>query len=107
VSLESGLDTATTVQFNVCKSMHHRTIQINQPTRCNIFASLLFDVYMWFNMFRVLSRPSSGAYTALGASGFTVGEWRLECCWSWSVDHDQQRSNRHSPMVKPEAPSAV
>jgi hypothetical protein len=31
----------------------------------------------------------------------------------WSVvgrglpDHDQRRSNRHSPMVKPEAPSAV
>jgi len=22
--------------------------------------------------------------TALGASGFTVGEWRLERCWSWS-----------------------
>jgi len=22
-------------------------------------------------------------------------------------DHDQQRSNRHTPMVKPEAPSAV
>jgi len=29
------------------------------------------------------------------------------CCWSWSVDHDQQCSNRHSPTVKPEAPSAV
>jgi len=31
----------------------------------------------------------------------------------WSVvgrglpDHDQQRSNRHAPTVKPEAPSAV
>jgi len=23
--------------------------------------------------------------TALGASGFTVGAWRLERCWSWSA----------------------
>jgi hypothetical protein len=23
--------------------------------------------------------------TALGASGFTVGAWRLESCWSWSA----------------------
>ena len=45
--------------------------------------------------------------TALGASGFTVGEWWLERCWSWPGDHGQQRSNRHSPTVKPEAPSAV
>jgi hypothetical protein len=49
---------------------------------------------------------------ALGASGFTVGAWRLER-GGWSVvgrglpDHDQQRSNRHVPAVKPEAPSAV
>ena len=54
--------------------------------------------------------------TALGASGFTVGAWRLERCWAWSgrlclwhnlPDHDKQRSNRHAPTVKPEAPSAV
>jgi hypothetical protein len=37
---------------------------------------------------------------ALAASGFTVAAWR-------SADHDQQRSNRHAPTVKPEAPSAV
>jgi len=44
--------------------------------------------------------------TALGASGFIVGN-------GWSLvgrglpDHDQQRSSRFSPTVKPEAPSAV
>jgi len=31
----------------------------------------------------------------------------LERCWSSSADHDQQRSSRFSPAVKPEAPSAV
>jgi hypothetical protein len=38
------------------------TIQINQPTRCKSFTSLLFDVYVWLNMFRAPFRPSSGAY---------------------------------------------
>jgi hypothetical protein len=52
---------------------------------------------------------------ALGTSGFTFGEKRLERCWSWSSmlpagnlpDYDQQRSSRFSPTVKLEAPSAV
>jgi hypothetical protein len=46
--------------------------------------------------------------TALGASGFFVGAWWLERCWSWSLtDHDQQRSNHHVPAVELEAPRAV
>jgi hypothetical protein len=53
--------------------MHHHTIQINQPTRCNNFSSLLLDVYVQLNVFRAFSRPSSGATTAVAASGFTVG----------------------------------
>jgi len=36
-------------------------IQINQPTICNNFSSLLLDVYLQLNMFRASSRPSSGA----------------------------------------------
>jgi len=48
--------------FDVCKSVHHHTLQINQPTRCNNFTSLLLDVHMWFNMFQASPRPSSGAY---------------------------------------------
>jgi len=37
-------------------------IQINQPTICNSFTSLLLHVYVWFNMFRAPLRPSSGVY---------------------------------------------
>jgi hypothetical protein len=46
-------------EFKVCKSVH--TFQINQPTRCNKFWSLLLDVYSYvqLNMFRASSRPSS------------------------------------------------
>jgi len=49
--------------------------------------------------FRRLSAHHQKHTTALGASGFTVGAWQLERCWL--CDHDQQRSNRHAPMVKP------
>ena len=48
-------------KFKVCKSMHHHTFQINQPTRCNNFLSLLLDVHVQLNMFLASSRPSSGA----------------------------------------------
>jgi hypothetical protein len=43
--------------FKVSKSVHYHTIQINQPTKCNNFSSLLFDVYLQLNMFRASSRP--------------------------------------------------
>jgi len=39
-------------RFKVFKSVHHHTIQINQPTRCKNFPSLLLDVYVQLNMFR-------------------------------------------------------
>jgi len=57
------------VYFKVCKSVQHRSIQINQPTRCSNFSSLLLDVYVWLNMFRAPPRPSSGAYS------FTSSLW--------------------------------
>jgi len=45
----------------VYEPAHHRTIQINQPTRCENSSSLLLDVYVQLNMFRAYLRPSSGA----------------------------------------------
>ena len=49
-------------QFDIRKSVHHHTIKINQPTRCNSFTRLLLDVDVWLNKFRAPPRPSSGAY---------------------------------------------
>jgi len=57
-------------EFDVCKSVHHRTIQMNQPTRCNSFTSLLLDVYVWLNMLRALPRPSPGAYNCYSSLWF-------------------------------------
>jgi hypothetical protein len=37
-------------KFEVCKSVYHHTMQINQPTRCNNFSSLLLDVYLQLNI---------------------------------------------------------
>ena len=49
--------------------------QINQPTRCNSFTSLLLDVYVWLNMFWAPPRPSSGAYNCTRSLWFY--RWRL------------------------------
>ena len=89
--------------FDVRKSMHHHTIQINQPTRSNSFTGLLLYVSVWLNMFRAPLCPSSGAYNCTRSLWF----------YRWSVvdrglpGHDQQRSNRRALTIKPEAPSAV
>jgi len=48
--------------------------QIIQPTRCESFTSLLLDVYVWLNMFRVSPRPSSGAYNCTSSLWFY--RWR-------------------------------
>ena len=46
--------------FKFCKSVHHHTILINQPTRCNISSSLLLDFCVQLNMFWASSSLSSG-----------------------------------------------
>ena len=53
--------TVLSLKFKVCKSVHHHTIPINEPTRWKNFPSLLLDVYVRLNMFRASSRPSSEA----------------------------------------------
>ena len=104
--MESSVSPKDEIYFDVRKSVHHHAIQINQ-IRYNSFTSLLLDVYVWLNMFRSPLRPSSGAYSCIWSLWF----------YRWSVvgggvvgrglpDHDQQRSNRHTPTVK-QIPSAV
>ena len=60
-AIAQGIRGYNSVTFKVCKSVHHHVIQINQPTRCNNFSSLLLGVYVQLNMFWVSSHPSSGA----------------------------------------------
>ena len=97
--------------FKVCQSMHHHTIKVNQPTRCNNFSSLLFDVYVQLNMFRASSRPSSGAQQlqqqplVLPLEG--GGSSAVGCGRASRPDHYQQHCYHHAPTVKPEAATAI
>jgi hypothetical protein len=50
----------------------HHTIQINQPTRCNSFTSLLLDVLCRSTCFERLHAHHQELTTALTASGFTL-----------------------------------
>jgi hypothetical protein len=52
-----------TYKFKVSQSVHHHTFQINQPTKYNNFSSLLLEVYVQFNMFRVLPLECGGSST--------------------------------------------
>ena len=99
------------VPFTVCKSVHHYTIQINQPTRRNNLSSLLLEVYLQSNIFRASSRPSSGAQQLqqhplvlpLGRGDSSVaGRGRAA-----RPDHEQQHCYHQAPTVKPEAATAV
>ena len=99
--------------FKVCKSVHHHAFQINQPTRCNNFSSLLLDIYSYvqLNMFRSSSCPSSGAQQRQlqplvlllehgGSSAVGRG-------WAGWPGHDQQHCYHHAPTTKPEVAAAV
>jgi hypothetical protein len=52
--------TNVSIQLKVCKSVHHRTIQINHQPDATIFQFIILT-YLQLNMFRAFSRPSSGA----------------------------------------------
>ena len=93
--------------------MHHHTIQINQPTRCNNLSSLLLDVYLQLNMFWASPRPSLGAQqlqqqplvlpSERGDSS-AIGRGRAG---PGRPDHDQQHCYHQAPKVKLEAATAV
>jgi phosphopantetheine adenylyltransferase len=52
------------------------TFQINQPTRCNNFSSLLLDnLCTAQHVSGVLMPTIRSSTTAVAASGFTVGAW--------------------------------
>jgi hypothetical protein len=63
--------------LKVCsQSVHHHTFQINQPTGCNDFSSLLLDVYVQLNTFLGIYPPIIGSSTtAVAGFGFTVESW--------------------------------
>jgi len=42
--------------------------------------------------------------TALGASGFTVGEQRLERCWLWLYAPDDGRGDARNMLSRPVRP---
>ena len=102
-----ALKTKKKTQFKVCKSVHHHTIQINQPTRCNNFSSLLLDVYLKLNMFLASSRPSSGAQQLQQPLVLPSERGDSSAVVRGRTDHEQQHCYHHAPTVKPEAATAV
>jgi hypothetical protein len=64
------------VKFKVCKSVHHRTIQINHQPNATVFSVYFPDVSLQLNKFRAFSPPIiRSSMTAVAASGFTFVSW--------------------------------
>jgi len=55
--------------------VHHHTIPINQPTRCNNFSSWLRCLCTAQRVSGVLTPIIRSSTTAVAAYGFTVGVW--------------------------------
>jgi hypothetical protein len=82
-------------KISLCKDSIYK-IQINQPTRHKTVASLLLEVYVWLNMFRVPPRPSSRAYNCINSlriyrwsvvvAALLVVVWPTGICCIWLVD---------------------
>jgi len=69
------------------KQNRGHSVQINQPTRCNSFTSLLLDVCVGLNMFRTPLHPSSGAYNC------TRSLWFYR--WSVAVGVGHKKNRGH------------
>jgi hypothetical protein len=74
--LHTGCAKNLNVKFKVCKSVHHRTIQINHQPDATVF-SVYYPVYLFTAQhvsgdFPPIIRSS---ITAVAASGFTFVSW--------------------------------
>jgi hypothetical protein len=63
------------VIFKVCKSVHHRTIQINHQPDATIFQFIILTYLQLNNVLGVLPLIIRSSMTAVAASGFTFVSW--------------------------------
>jgi hypothetical protein len=94
-------------KFKVCKSMHHHTFQINQQldaTICQVY-------YLTFTYSSTcFGRPHAhqqGLNNCLWFYHWSVVVAVLLVVVGLWPNHDQQHCYHHTPMVKPEAATAV
>jgi hypothetical protein len=90
----TGVSNVRHLLMDITNQVLH-SIQINQPTRCNSFTSLLFDVYVWLTILRATLRSSSGAYNC------TRGLWFYR---SSVVGRGQQTTTNNAPTTTLQPP---
>jgi hypothetical protein len=91
-------------RWQVRASSYNSNKLINQIQQ---FYNLLLDVLFCSTCFGRLHAHHQELTTSLTASGFTLERGGSSVVSIGLADHDQQRSNRHFPTVKPEVASAV
>jgi hypothetical protein len=63
------------LNFKVCKSMHHRTIQINHQPDATVFQFIIMTFFTAQHVSGVFPPIIRSSMTAVAASGFTFVSW--------------------------------
>ena len=63
------------VKFKVCKSVHHRTIQINHQPDATVFQFIILTFVYSSTCFGCFPAHHQELKTAVAASGFTIISW--------------------------------
>jgi hypothetical protein len=98
------------VKFKVCKSIYHRTIQINHQPDATVFQFIiLMFVYSWTS-FRCFPTHHQELSDCSGSLWFYLRIMMtvVLCSWSGQPAQPQKQHNcHHDTKVKPEAATAV
>ena len=92
-------DQNTHCTFKVCKSVYHRTVQINHQPHATVFQFLLYWRLFTAQHVSGVSPPIiRSSMTAVAASGFTFVSWWQSCCVRVRAGHNRP-DHEHSTTV--------
>ena len=94
--------------LDVCGSVHHSVICVENPTRCHSVSTFYF-IFIWSSTyFGRHTAHHQEPITALAAAGFAHVEGCWTCsCWPLPDSGQQLHVQQPSTCAKPEAASAV
>ena len=98
---------APSFRFKFCKSVHHRTIQINHQPDATIFQFIILTFIYSSTSFRCSPAHHQELNDCSGSLWFYLRIMVIAMLCSWSAPPRTQHGYHHDTKVKPEAATAV